>query len=187
MLFPQKTYKRRHFFIKKEFQFRFIVRFCLLVVFGEILSTGLILFFSRGNLTSLFSNSHLVVTDTADFILPAVLYSNLITIILISLAMIVVTLFVSHKIAGPLFRLEKDVNVIAGGDLTYTVRLRKADQLKELSNDINQMTMKLNNKVIGIQDRVKRIGVMAREQNAPQWFQEKMLLIDKQVGQMFKI
>ena len=184
---PKKTYKRRQFFIKKEFQFRFILRFCLLILFGGILSTGLILYFSQGNLTSLFSNSRLVVTDTAFFILPAVLYSNLFTTVMISLSIIAVTLFVSHKIAGPLFRLEKDINVIAEGDLTHTVNLRKGDQLRELSVDINEMTKRLNTKVTAIQAGVERLLITAADQDAPKWFQHRLHQLHEQMGQSFKL
>lgn len=183
----KKTYKRRQFFIKKEFQFRFILRFCLSILFGGILSTCLVLYFSQGNLTSLFSNSRLVVTDTAFFILPAVLYTNLVTIVIISLSMIVVTLFVSHKIAGPLFRLEKDISVIAEGDLTYTVYLRKGDQLKELSADINLMTKSLNNNVIKIKADVERIMISASNQNTPEWFQQKLQQLHERIGLQFKL
>jgi len=182
-----KTYKRRQFYIKKDFQFRFILRFCLLVLIGGMLSTGLILYFSQGNLTSLFSNSRLVVTDTAMFILPAVLYTNLVTIAIISLSMIAVTLFVSHKIAGPLFRLEKDINVIAEGNLTYTVNLRKGDQLRELSVDINHMTTSLNNKITKIQADVERIMISASNQDTPEWFQQKLQNLHERIGQNFKL
>lgn len=183
----QKTYKRRQFFIKKGFQFRFILWFCLLVLLGGMLSTGLILYFTQGNLTSLFSNSRLVVTDTAIFILPAVIYTNMITILIISLSLMVVTLFVSHKIAGPLFRLEQDINVIAKGDLTFTVRLRKGDQLRELSADINEMTASLNTKVAAIQSGVERVMISASDQNAPKWFQEKLHELHGRIGRSFKL
>lgn len=182
-----KTYKRRQFYIKKDFQFRFILRFCLLVLIGGMLSTGLILYFSQGNLTSLFSNSRLVVTDTAMFILPAVLYTNLVNIIIISLSMIAVTIFVSRKFAGLLLRLEKDINVIAEGNLTYTVNLRKGDQLRELSVDINHMTTSLNNKITKIQADVERIMISASNQDTPEWFQQKLQNLHERIGQNFKL
>jgi methyl-accepting chemotaxis protein len=184
---PKNHYKRRQFFIKKEFQFRFISRFCLLILIGGMLSTGLILYFSQGNLTSLFSNSCLVVTDTAFFILPAVLYTNLVTIVIISLSMIALTLFVSHKIAGPLFRLEKDINVIAEGNLNFTVKLRKGDQLRELSEDINHMTKCLNNKVASIQAGLEQIRMSASDQDTPEWFQQTLRRLHEQMGQNFKL
>lgn len=124
-------YKRRHFFIKKGFQVRFMLLFCLLILFWGGLSACLVFYLSKGDLTSWFTSSGLAVTDTAVYLLPTILLTNLIATILIAISTIVVTLFVSHKIAGPIFRLEKDIDVIAKGDLSFRVKFRKGDQLKE--------------------------------------------------------
>jgi methyl-accepting chemotaxis protein len=187
MATPSRTYKRRQFFIKKEFQSQFILRFCVLILGGGILSTALVLYFSMGNLTALFQNSRLVITDTAFFILPAVLYTSFITIVLISLTVILVALFVSHKIAGPIFRLEKDISVIGKGDLAYRIHLRKGDQLRELSADINQMTASLNTKIIRIQSGLERVMLLASEQNAPQRFQEELHQLHERIHQNFTL
>lgn len=112
---------------------------------------------------------------------------DMITILIISLSLMVVTLFVSHKIAGHLSRLEQDINVIAKGDLTFTARLRKGDQLRELSADINEMTASLNTKVAAIQSGVERVMISASDQNAPKWFQEKLRQLHERIGRNFKI
>lgn len=183
----KEPYKRRQFFIKKDFQSRFILCFCLLILLGDIMATGLVLYFVKGNLTSMYHNSSLVVTDTAYFILPAVLYTNLITIVIISLSVIVITLLVSHKIAGPLFRLEKDITVIATGDLTHIIYLRNGDQFRELSVDINQMTEQLNSKIIRIQNGVERIMASAVEQGAPSGFMHDLHKLHDRIGKHFVV
>jgi methyl-accepting chemotaxis protein len=181
------NFKRRKFFIKKEFQSRFILVFCLLVLLGAIISTSLTIYFSQGNLTSSFSKSHLEVTTTAAFVLPAVIYTNLITIIIISLSILALTLFVSHKIAGPLFRIEKDIKVIAEGDLTHIIYLRQKDQIRELSIDINKMTTNLKEKMTTIHDTVAEIMVRAKELDTPQWFHDELHQLQDRINQNFKL
>ena len=124
----KRSYKRRQYFIKKEFQVKFILKFCLLIVVGAIISTGLLFLFSQDTLTSSFQQSRLVIKSTGLAILPSVLYTNLITLGLIAIAAIIVTLFVSHKMAGPLFRFEKELRNIGEGDLTTKVVVRKDDR-----------------------------------------------------------
>ena len=104
------TIARRQYFVQKDFQFKFILKFCLVLLIGIIISTGLLILFSKNTLTSSFDQSKLVIKNTAFAILPSVLLSNLITLALITLATIVVTLLISHKIAGPLFRFQKELN-----------------------------------------------------------------------------
>ena len=151
------AYRRRTYFIKKDFQFRFIVKFCLLVLAGAMVSTAILAYFSNETLTSTYENSRLVIEKTSVAILPAVIYTNLITLVLISAAAIAVTLLVSHKLAGPMFRFEADLKIIGEGDLTKVVRLRKADQLTDLVQSLNGMTAGLHDKVARIRAEVAQI------------------------------
>jgi len=183
----KQTYKRRQFLVKRDFQTRFISQFCLLIFGSALISTGMILYFSSGSLTSMFSQSRLMVTDTALYLLPTVVYANLVTIVIIAVATMLVMLFISHKIAGPLFRFEKDVKAIADGDLTLTIWLRKKDQLRELAQDINQMTSCLNRKVREIQTELEKIIHSASEEGAPQWFRDELELLSREIGENFKL
>lgn len=50
------------------------------------------------------------------------------------------SVFMSHKVAGPLYRLEKYVRAIAEGDLTLKFKLRKGDELLKLADELETMT-----------------------------------------------
>ncbi|MBI9086341.1 MAG: methyl-accepting chemotaxis protein [Desulfobacterales bacterium] len=155
--------QRRIYYIKKDFQFRFIFKFCLLVLAGGLVSTGILSFFSKGTLTSTFDNSRLVIEKTSIAILPAVVYTNLITLVLITVATVAVTLLVSHKLAGPMFRFEADLKMIGEGELTKKVRLRKEDQLKDLVGSLNDMTASLHGKVADIRSHIRQARDFASE------------------------
>lgn len=179
-------HKRRHYFIKKDFQFKFILKFCLIILAGVLISTSLLILFSQGTLTSSFQQSRLVVKNTAVAILPAVIYTNLITLGLISLATIVVTLFVSHKIAGPMFRFEKEIKEIGQGDLTKKITLRKKDQITEMAQCLEKMTASLHEKVLDIQTGVEHLVESASEQNAPQGLIEELNRLNQKIKNNFK-
>src|SRR6056297_3494848 len=121
--------RRKNYFIKKEFQTLFVLKFCLLVLLGVIVSTGLLFLFSQDTLTSSFEGSRLQIRSTGSAILPSVILTNLITLAVIALSSVGVTLFVSHRIAGPLYRFEKELKDIGKGDLTKKISLRKKDQM----------------------------------------------------------
>lgn len=142
--------RRRQVYIDKRFQFRFIVKFCLILLAGVIVSTGLLFLFSQGTLTSSFINSRLVIQPTGNAMLPAIIYTNLISLGLILVTTVVVTLYISHKIAGPIFRLEKEIARIGAGDLTIRVALRSKDQMQAFAEGVNTMTGELNRKLADI-------------------------------------
>jgi len=180
-------YKRRQFYIKKEFQFRFILKFCLLILLGAAISTCLLVFLSQGSLTYSLENSKLVIKNTSMAILPAVIYTNLITLGLTSLAVITVTLFVSHKIAGPLFRFEEDLKIIGKGDLTKIIRLRQEDQISDLAQSLNEMTSNLHDKVENIQNRMDRLIESGPNKNSLSDFIEELKQLRGQFDKNFKI
>lgn len=161
------SYQRKTHLIKKEFQIKFIVKFCLIVLAGVILSTALLFFFSQDTLTSSFDHSKLVIRKTGSAILPAVIYTNLITLGVVSIITIFVTLYISHKIAGPMFRFEKEIQTIAQGDLCKKIVLRKQDQVKEMADSLNQMVKSLHDKVNEIYLEIDILQQSTKEQHVP--------------------
>lgn len=183
-----KTYfRRRHYFVKKDYQFKFILKFCLLILIGAMISTVLLFLFSQGTLTTSFQQSRLVIKNTAVAIFPAVIYTNLITLGLITLATICVTLFVSHKLAGPMFRFEKELEEIGKGDLTKKISLRKKDQLKDMGESLNKMIEGLHEKVLAAQTELEHIIDSASKQNAPGGLIQELNHLHQKIGSSFKI
>ena len=51
----------------------------------------------------------------------------------------IVSFWVTHRFAGPVYRLEQSLKQIASGDLGFQVRLRSGDDLQELAVLVNQI------------------------------------------------
>jgi methyl-accepting chemotaxis protein len=145
---------RRQYFIKKDFQARFIARFILILIIGGVISVGMTLLTTRGTLTTSFVDSRLVIQDTPLVILPSVVLTTVISILVVGIIAAIVMLLVSHKIAGPMFRFEKDIERITGGDLKSHINLRKGDQFQEMVKTLNTMIDSLNSKVSEIRHDV---------------------------------
>lgn len=181
------AYKRKKYFIKRGFQFGFILKFCILLLIGVVISTGLLFFFSQGTLTSSFQHSRLVIMNTGMAILPAAIYTNLITLGLITLATIIVTLIVSHKIAGPMFRFEKELKEISEGNLAKHVTLREEDQMTEMAESLNQMVSSLHGKVSGIRFDIENLVQSANEQDVPKKVIEQLNKLRENMENSFKM
>ncbi|MDY6842810.1 MAG: hypothetical protein SVW57_01775 [Thermodesulfobacteriota bacterium] len=187
MLRSNRPYTRRNYLVKKEFQVAFIMKFCLLLVVGILISTGLLFLFSQSSLTSSFQNSKLVIENTGLAILPSVVYTNLIIFALLSMVTVLLTLFISHKIAGPMFRFEKELKEIAQGNLTQKILLRKKDQINEIADCLNNMTESLREKVFRIRTEVEGILESASHHNVPQDLIEKLNHLHQDIESSFKI
>ncbi|MCG8619447.1 MAG: HAMP domain-containing protein [Desulfobacterales bacterium] len=143
-------FKRRQVYIKKEFQTRFIAKFFSILILSGVISIGLTLFNTSDSLTTTYMNSKLVIQNTSFAIMPSVIYTTLITTVLVGIVVIGVTLLVSHKIAGPMYRFELDIKRVTEGDLKSRIHIRKGDQFQELANSLNAMIDSLAGRVEAI-------------------------------------
>ena len=159
--------RRRNFYIKKEFQRNFILKFCALVLSGAAISGAIIYLMSTSTVTTTFDNSRLMIKSTADFILPALLVSSVVVVALVGAATIIITLFTSHKIAGALYAIEKKVDEVAAGDLKAEFRLRERDQVKPLAVGLNVMVFNLRNRLKEIKKDLAELDKMASGQGGP--------------------
>jgi methyl-accepting chemotaxis protein len=57
--------------------------------------------------------------------------------------MLLISLYVSHRFAGPIYRFEKSCQSLSSGDLTHRVSLRTGDELMELQEEFNGMAASL--------------------------------------------
>lgn len=159
--------QRKILYIKKDFQLKFIIKFCLIIICGAVLSTAMLYYVSQDSITSTYHNSRLAIKTTNQVILPAILYTNLFNIIIVGVAAVFVTLYISHKIAGPLYRLETDLKSTSGGDLTRRFRLRQEDQLAELAKALNTFVASIDVKVSEVQRQADCVAQTAEAQGAP--------------------
>ena len=180
-------FKRRQFFINRKFQTGFILKFIGVLIFGAVLSVGVTMLTTRPTLTSSFEGSKLVIEKTSLAILPSVIFTSIITTLVVGIIVIVVTLLVSHKIAGPMFRFEKDLEDIAQGNLQKHIQTRKGDQFGNVALNLNSMVLGLNKKVSEVQRELDRIAVAAAEQNLPKAFRDDLEECRRDFDSQFKL
>jgi len=133
--------------VKMQFQRDFILKFCGIIICGALILAGIVYALSATSTTTVFENSRLVIKSTADFLLPLLLLSGLVAIVTAGILTIVFTLIISHRIAGPLYRLEKDIAEVNNGNLSMEIRVRKDDELQDLAKSLNQMLKIISNTV----------------------------------------
>lgn len=75
--------------------------------------------------------------------------------LVMTLSLTILFVLFSHKIAGPILRIERTFEDALGGDLTQRIKLRQGDELKDTADQLNSM-------LDGLQARIKRIDQMSR-------------------------
>lgn len=148
--------RRKKYFIKPGFQSRLTAIFILIVIIVANIVGALIYGFSVERLESkLVEESKLPVDgkQLGQELLPGVIIAELISIFVVAF----ICIFVTHTIAGPVYRMERVARNIGEGDLTHFIKLRPKDELKDLADAMNEMTMGLRNKIISFRESASQI------------------------------
>lgn len=133
--------RRRRFIIKPRLQFR--------IAFIVLLSMALVLLVSFTGFY-FFAVEELVKFNhpRIPMILERVNYALLVSFVISAGAVTLAVIYLTHKIAGPLYRFEKSMEAVGRGDLTHVVKIRKGDELKDLEVAMNEMIKNLRDKII---------------------------------------
>ena len=148
--------QRKNYFIKPGFQSRLTAIMILLVIIVANLVGGLTYLCSHERLDKLFAEEYklpIEVNQLTRVLLPGVLISELVSIFIVAFLCIKIT----HTIAGPVYRMERVARGIGEGDLTNFIKLRQRDELKDLADSMNEMTMGLRNKVVSLKEATAEV------------------------------
>ena len=143
-----RPYKRRRILIE-SYQYRLLfinlLYFCIiLLIFAAALFLPLILKLRSGS-ASVIEQGELAGQFLA--LHARVWPAMLVVFVLLALH----STFVSHRIAGPLYRFRKVFGAVARGDLSVRANLRKGDYLGKESESLNEMIASLRAKIESMQ------------------------------------
>ena len=136
--------QRKYYFIEPELQFWFII-VLIIVVSVE----GIFVGYGISRLLSISSQWHN----------PGMPMSFFKTIVLVLVFIIginfIIGTYLSHKVAGPIFRLKSELLQIQEGELSNIVQLRPGDLLQDTLDKFNETVQVLNKLVNQDRDLVK--------------------------------
>lgn len=135
--------QRRHVFINKAFQGRFIAGAFLLILLSGLCSALLIYWMTGGDLQAQAQSAHANIVNAAERLGVSILIGNVVAILTAGGIAVTAVLYASHKIAGPLYRFETLCRDIGDGNLDTVTHLREHDQLQELGKAFSGMVAKL--------------------------------------------
>jgi methyl-accepting chemotaxis protein len=130
-----QKFQRRTVLVKRSLQLKYVA----MVFFSVLLASAIV------GADIYYSMSKIILLENPS-LQPMVTQFN--AVILVKLAMYLaivlgISLYVSHRFAGPIYRFEKSAQTVSSGDLTHRVSLRTGDELLELQEEFNGMLASL--------------------------------------------
>jgi len=153
--------RRKKYIVHKKVQYKYaILTVAMLVLYTMVLlaaifAPSIVIFISEDVPLSARAEA-----ANAFLLLNRYMWPGIAAIILLFGA---VSIFITHRVAGPLFVIERMINQIAGGNLSTRIKLRKGDDLIEFEQSINRMAEKLEASLSELQERARNLSAMARD------------------------
>ncbi len=148
--------RRLNYSIKRQMQIRLLFKLLSVVLLGLALSSAIFFYMSNQEVGETYRQFHIQARNFLDFLLPGIIMAFLVGLIVA----VVIALFFPHKIAGPLYRIERELKERVGeGDLRVRFTVREGDEIGDLADALNTMVAKLKTKV-------ERLNAVADELSA---------------------
>ncbi len=148
--------RRKRYLIKPGFQSRLTMIFILIVIIVANLVGAIVYGISIDKLEKKLVDENKLPIEPHQLgqtLLPGVVIAELISICVVAF----ISIFVTHTIAGPVYRMERVARDIGAGNLTNVIKLRPKDELKDLADAMNDMTDGLKRRIVTMQEQVDRV------------------------------
>jgi HAMP domain-containing protein len=132
----RKKVVRKQYMVKKGFQLRFMTTIIIAMVLIALV-TGLTIYYAvMQTLTTQLHGENLALVK------HAITYRLFLRSFLLILAIAIISVFLSHRIAGPIYKFEQTIKECASGKNPKEIKLRKGDEFYELASAINNLIQK---------------------------------------------
>jgi hypothetical protein len=135
MLFWQGDRRRRQFFIKKEFQGKFILLFALCIIGPVGLAVTALYIQARLELEKYLFTTHLKITNTGEIFSGLLIKTNLVSSALMIILVMFLSLYIFHRLNIHFFRMEARFDAMGQGD--FSPLPQPQSRFNEISTLIN--------------------------------------------------
>ena len=144
----KKRFRRRKYFIDPGIQGEYVTIVLIASITAVLITGGTIYFSIWASILDKFSQP-----NTIAQLAPVFVTTNKILLARLLIAfglLILLSIFASHRIAGPLYRVHKEVEKALGGDLSDDIHLRKHDARRIIifSATLNKFIHLLKDRII---------------------------------------
>jgi len=153
--FSKPKFKRTKYLVSTKLQLRY-VGIILLLMLATALMCSYVIYYTvmilmGEKLSNVYPQGRLIA------IINTVNIRILFSMLLITPVVVVIGIFLSHKIAGPIYRIEKFLGDMAAGNFASRIVLRKGDELTSVADKINVLNDSLKATMIEQKSNMERI------------------------------
>lgn len=131
---------RKNVLLLPSYQIRLVGFFVLMLFIGSIIHGFFLYFITSRAVEDGFLSAHNRLRSTWEILKPAIILTNGVSFLLLSLAFLTIGIFISHRLIGPIFKISGRLREMSQGKLRQTpLKLRDGDEGQILCDSVNQL------------------------------------------------
>jgi len=131
---------RTHYLVLPSYQVRLILFLVLIMLIGSLFHGFFLYKITARGIEEGFFSAHNRLRSTWEILKPAIVVTNGLSFLLVSLAFLFVTLLLTHRLVGPMFKIAGRLRELAAGRFDLApVKLRRGDEGQLLSDAVNEL------------------------------------------------
>jgi len=156
---------RKIYFIKKDFQSRFILRFVVIATVWAATTVLLFTYLAKKQLDALRYSSYIDIKTTGDLLLPITVGAHIVSLLIFAglLAYTIHSLW--EKLSLPLKKIKINISHIAVGDLTNNITLDSDEEFQDMAADLEGMRIALRARFVRIKEQQQSLTAAVAELN----------------------
>jgi methyl-accepting chemotaxis protein len=143
----------RSYLVNHELRLRLVLDDTVFALVAALAAIGILYFLSNREIGDSLWSAHLSIKETKELLDKGVKVAGLVTFIAVLLFGFW-SMLDAHRIAGPMHRLARLLNEIAGGNLTHEISFRKRDEFQDIAAATDAL-------VENYASRVKKLNLIA--------------------------
>jgi len=146
----KRSYKRKllNLKVKHRLQLWLLIRVGGIIGLTSLVSVLILYGYAHHETVNSFYDAHIKIRRVSELLIPVVLSGGAISIISGTL----LAIFLPQKIAGPLYHIEKDLELVKEGNLSHRITLRSGDTLHNFTQQINVSIASIDRKISHAKD-----------------------------------
>lgn len=149
--------------IRSDFTMWFQIKYCLAMITSIAVTSLVIYLYFRHGLGEGYAEALVTLTQLEESLPIALLMTFIAQSLIILFFSVAINLFVSHKIAGPIYRFEHSLRCIVNGDLQHVARTRDSDQIQSMVSALNRLIASLRSIFMSLHGVEHNLNLLIRQ------------------------
>jgi methyl-accepting chemotaxis protein len=133
------NFRRRTYIVDAGLQMKVALVFAAVSLTASTAAVAAFNYFSLKRMEAVMWSTHIAVRTTGEIVGPLFIYTNVINFIAVLILLIITIMWMMRKTRGPLYRMSRDIQRVADGDIAAEVTLRQKDEFKNAANELDLM------------------------------------------------